>query len=397
MSRTKTKTTALVALACCGVLVQFARLGAIAQTRLAIPSYVSPTSAGWNRWESLGSRIVGIMILNRNNGDDTQIDPESVASTKKTQASGILVLGYIHTGYAKRDPNEVRTKIDGVYASYQVDGIFLDETPTDCSEVGSNRVTNLEYYQTLSKYIRTKPGKHLVVLNPGTVPASDCWMNMTDVLVTFEQATLAAYQSSYIDTPWMHSYGPERFWNLVYSVPTAQQMQQIVELAHRRGVGWLYVTDDGADGNPWDTPATYLSTEAQLWTGVEPAVVSSPRRVSIQWSGLKGARAQILMDSDRKNGARYRGATPDMAADLMLEFPGDGSVRLMRYAGSGQDWKWNVEDANPALSQPQPGTNRVEFNAAPLGSASNIRIQFRLLDKDWKAVSASKVLNWKPS
>jgi hypothetical protein len=27
------------------------------------------------------------MIVNRNNGDDTQIDPESAASIKKTQAS----------------------------------------------------------------------------------------------------------------------------------------------------------------------------------------------------------------------------------------------------------------------------------------------------------------------
>ncbi|MGD0892973.1 MAG: spherulation-specific family 4 protein [Terracidiphilus sp.] len=379
------------------MLLQFGRTLAVAQTRLAIPSYVSPTSAGWNRWESLGSRIVGIMILNRNNGDDTQIEPESVAAIKKTQASGILVLGYIHTGYAKRDPHEVEAKIDGVYASYHVDGIFLDETPTDCAAIGTNRVTNLEYYQVLSKYIRTKSGKHLVVLNPGTVPGSDCWMSVADILVTFEQATFANYQDSYTDAPWMHSFGPERFWNLVYSVPTAQQMQQIVELAHKRGVGWLYVTDDGPDGNPWDTPATYLSDEAQLWTGVAPPVVPVPRRVSIQWSGLKGSRAQVLMDSGQKGGARYRGATPDLAADLMLEVPGDGSVRLMRYAGNGQDWKWNVEAANPFLSQPQPGTNRIEFDAAPLGSAENVKIQFRLLDKDWNAISASKVLNWKPS
>jgi len=142
------------------------------------------------------------MILNRNNGDDTQIDPVSLASVKKAQASGILVLGYIHTGYAQRDPNEVRAKIDGVYASYHVDGIFLDETPTDCNAIGAHRITNLEYYRVFSKYIQTKPGKHLVVLNPGTVPANDCWMSVADVLVTFEQATLAAYQSTYIEAPW---------------------------------------------------------------------------------------------------------------------------------------------------------------------------------------------------
>ena len=93
------------------------------------------------------------------------------------------------------------------------------------------------------------------------------------------------------------SYDPDRFWNLIYSVPTAKEMQQIAELTHRRGVGWLNVTDDGADGNPWDTPATYLAAEAKIWTGEEPAVPPAPRPVSIQWSGMKGSRAEILMDS----------------------------------------------------------------------------------------------------
>jgi len=228
------------------------------------------------------------------------------------------------------------------------------------------------------------------------MPSSDCWMSVADVLVTFEQATLAAYQSKYVDASWTHSYGPDRFWNLIYSVPTAQEMRQLTELAHRRGVGWLYVTDDGPDGNPWDKPATYLTAEAKLWTGVEPSVPSAPRRVSIQWSGLKGSRAQILMDSGQKGANRYRGVGSGLEADLMLEIPGDGSVRLMRYAGSGQDWKWNVQDANPVLSQPQPGTNRVELDAVPLGTAPDIKIQFRLLDKDWNAMSASKILDWKP-
>ena len=104
--------------------------------RLAIPSYASPTSAEWNTWQSMGSKAVGIMVLNLNNGDDTALNAAVAAAVKHTQDSGILVLGYIHTGYAQRDPVEVRAKIDGVVENYKVDGILLDETPTDCLAAG---------------------------------------------------------------------------------------------------------------------------------------------------------------------------------------------------------------------------------------------------------------------
>jgi hypothetical protein len=367
-----------------------------ATPRLAIPSYAAPTSAAWNRWQIFGSRIVGIMVLNRNNGDDISVDPAWAAAVRKTQASGILVLGYVHTGYAHRDPNEVRAKIDGVYAGYNVDGIFLDEAPTDCSAAASEGVTTLAYYQALSSYIRSKPGKHLVVLNPGTMPPEDCWMSVADVLVTVETAGLEAYQNKYTAAAWTHAVPPSRFWNLVYSVPTAAAMQQVVALAQQRGAGWLYVTDDGPDGNPWDTPATYLAAEAKAWTGIEPVLPPAPHRVSIQWGGMKSPRTQIFLDTGQK-GRRYIGAGTDLPADLLLELPGDGSVALKRYAGSGEDWNWVDVDAHPAVSQPQPGTTRVEFDAVSLGSATSVRIRFQLLDKDWNATTASKVFSWKPN
>ncbi len=251
---------------------------AASHRRLAIPSYVSPTSAEWNRWASPGSQAVGIMILNRNNGDDVSVDSATAAAIRKTRNSGILVLGYIHTGYAHRDLAEIRARIDGVYAAYGVDGIFLDETPVDCGAIGPMEITNLAYYQELSKFIRTKPGRDLVVLNPGATPATDCWMSATDVLVTFEQATLERYRNTNVDAPWTRSYGSERFLNLIYGVSSDSDMKAVIALAKQRRVGWLYVTDDGPDGNPWDNPATYLASEARNWAGDEPASTPSPAR-----------------------------------------------------------------------------------------------------------------------
>jgi len=170
----------------------------------------------------------------------------------------------------------------------------------------------------------------------------------------------------------------------------------VVALAQQRGAGWLYVTDDGPDGNPWDTPATYLAAEAKAWTGIEPVLPPAPHRVSIQWGGMKSPRTQIFLDTGQK-GRRYIGAGTDLPADLLLELPGDGSVALKRYAGSGEDWNWVDVDAHPAVSQPQPGTTRVEFDAVSLGSATSVRIRFQLLDKDWNATTASKVFSWKPN
>lgn len=165
----------------------------------------------------------------------------------------------------------------------------------------------------------------------------------------------------------------------------------------RRAAGWADLAEVGAGGSLADRPATYLLAQVQTPTGSGPAAPNVPHRSFIQWSGMRGPRLQIFIDSGQKTGARFRGASSDLAADLMLQMPGDGSAQLMRYAGSGEDWKWNVVEAHPVYSQPDQGTNRVEFDAFPLASSSAAKIQFRFLNKDWNPVSASRVLPWRPN
>jgi hypothetical protein len=136
---------------------------------------------------------------------------------------------------------------------------------------------------------------------------------------------------------------------------------------------------------------------AHAGNAVPARTATAPHQVFIQWNGLKGMRSQIFLDVDEKSKTGYCGSNANLGADLMLEMPGDGSVTLMRYTGNGDDWKWTPVEAHALLSSPVPETDRIEFDAAPLGSATKIAIQFRSLDKGWQPVSASKIFQWHPN
>jgi hypothetical protein len=62
-------------------------------------------------------------------------------------------------------------------------------------------------------------------------------------------------------------------WHLIYSVPDEREMRKTLELAQHRRAGWVYVTDDGPDGNPWDDVPSYWAAEARdvsLYKGFAP-------------------------------------------------------------------------------------------------------------------------------
>lgn len=390
----------IVALFCTLLLVASAMN---AQKRLAIPSYAPPGTEQWRTWQSVGPQALGIMIVNLHNGDEVRFSAPAAAAVKSAQDAGITVLGYIHTGYGKRDPQEVVAKIDAVFKNYAVNGIFLDETPAECNEANKWAGSQVRYYEGLADYIHQKaaPAKSVVVLNPGLTPTEDCWMKFADILVTFEQATLENYQRKFEDRSWTQKYAPERFWHLIYSVPSAAEMTTAVGLARQRRAGWLYVTSDGPDGNPWNDVPAYLAEEASAWSGHAVQLTSAdagenhaPKRVSIKWRAPQKAKSQILLDVDQKRSTGYHGPELSIGADVVIEVPGDGSVNVMSYAGAGTDWKWTPAAAHAVLTSPEPGVNIVEFDATPLGNANTAKVQFRRLGDDWSPVFTSDVVRW---
>lgn len=237
--------------------------GAIAHAQLvAIPSYFYPGSL-WTQMDD-GAPTASLAIINPNSGPGASIDSNYVTTTQQAQTSGLTVLGYVHTSYAARNTTTVKTEIDTFYSWYAVDGIFLDEVDTNC--------TNQPYYANLHTYIKSKGGKAIVALNPGTYP-SECYMASGDILCVFED-TYANYLGN---TPpaWVANYSRRKFWHIIHTTSSAANMSNTLSLAQSRNAGWIYITDDSG-ANPYDTLPSYWTQELQA---TSPTFV--PVRLSI--------------------------------------------------------------------------------------------------------------------
>lgn len=204
--------------------------------------------------------------------------PSDAQAVRGAQSAGVRVVGYVATGYGKDPIASVRAQIADYYTWYRVDGIFLDETPYACN------ASLVEYYRSLRNAIvahaRQSHAHGIVVMNPGTVPAGDCYMSIADVLVTFEDTEhvyTATTGNHYSPAAWLSRYPASRFWHIVYGVPDAAAMLRVLSLAAARGAGWVYVTDLGLP-NPYGALPAYWSQEtaAAAKTPLPPPHAHSP-------------------------------------------------------------------------------------------------------------------------
>jgi hypothetical protein len=375
-----------ILLACFAIQVALVCGHAWAQSRLAVPSYQDPGSPEWNGWAAPGRPSVGIMIVNENNGDDTSYQPAIAAAIRSARARGIFVVGYVYTGYGQRDPAVVRDRVDAVYRNYLLDGIFFDEAPTDCLAANPFGGTNYSHYQRLSEYVRTRQvGGRLVILNPGTQPANDCWMSIANILVTAESSSLADYTTNYQDQAWFHQYPPERFWHIVYAAPGKNQLGQILALSQARGAGWLYVTDLGGD-NPYAGPPAYWNAETSmvanqeiqsLYATARPASTDEsgngvPAKVSFRWKSLHGTHWEILVSG----GSSER-----------IDVGADGKVRVFSRDRDGDDKDWVEINAHAATFSLDDGIHLAELDSRGLGES--VTYQIRSFDRENHVLSIS--------
>jgi len=376
-------------------MLSFIVIPSAAQSRLAIPSYEDPGSAQWDEWRALGSSSVGIMIVNLDNGDDTAYYPDVDQGIRNTRKKGIFVVGYIYTQYGHRDPARVRKEVDAVFQNYQVDGIFFDEVPTDCA-ANSEDGSTYRYYQDLADHVRsTQVGGRIVILNPGTQPSDDCWMSIANILVTSESNGLQDYIDNYQPEAWFRRYPADRFWHIVYAVPSAADLNQVIALSLKRGAGWVYVTDRKG-GNPYDIPPSYWSLEGSQiaqqgvqapYANFRPGSSDSsgnplPSRISFRWTAVNGSQWQIFLDTDGNPNTGYRGSGSGLAigADFVIEASSDGSAHLLRYTGSGSDWQWQEIPAHASITFLDAGVNLIELDKSALGTTRALNYQIRSLD-----------------
>jgi parallel beta-helix repeat protein len=236
---------------------------------IVVPAYFYASHSEWDFLAEAALNVPLIAIMNPYDGPGLSYDSLYAEKVDAVRAAGGQVIGYVYTEYGTRSLALVKADIDQYYAWYNIDGIFLDEAPTD------DDPTLLDYYAELYEYIRSAHPGAIVMLNPGTDPAA-AYMAVGTHLMIFEDDFTVASFLDWTPEAWMVSADPNIFAVLQHNCASSDDAVDIVQHAYANGIRWVYVTDDTAP-NPWNTLPGY-------WDVLVQAVDS----VAIPGSGSSG-------------------------------------------------------------------------------------------------------------
>jgi Spherulation-specific family 4 len=228
--------------------------------KLLIPLYIypmpyNPAAYDWLKIAKAQTQVSITAVINPNNGAIAPPNRDYAQGLKDLRSANVTLLGYISTRYGDRPIAEVKAEVDLYAKAYQVNGVFLDEAASNAEK--------LEYYQTLSSYIKAKPPLKQVVLNQGTQPDEGyLTRSAADTLIIFEN--YSKEWAGYHPPSYLPHYDPTRFAMLIHSAADPATMQQAIDLAVARHIAYVYVTDDrpdAEDANPWNRLPTYWDAE----------------------------------------------------------------------------------------------------------------------------------------
>jgi hypothetical protein len=214
-------------------------------TGTLVPLYSYPTDATWTAivaGKAAHPSVPIVAVVNPDSGPGTAKDTIFVTGTDALAKAGVVVIGYVATGYASRDAvTEVQPEIDRYLSWYPaVTGIFFDEQSADSKDVA--------YYSGLSAYAKGK-GLGLTVGNPGA-DTDESYVGALDVMLIYESKGLPTDAAL---GGWHAKYDKSSFGIIPYGV----SLDTAFVTKAKSAVGWVYLTDDDLP-NPWDTLPPYF-------------------------------------------------------------------------------------------------------------------------------------------
>jgi hypothetical protein len=232
--------------------------------QLIVPLYIYPSdlsdSGPWSMVARASDSLSVVAIINPNSGPGLGDQPDSnyIAGIQKLLEKGVHVIGYVPTNYGFRNIDQVIADIDkyfGWSSIYRPGGVFFDETSSDESTIA--------YYQKAYNHTRKLFGCHSkVVLNPGTVlPA----VFMPQKPENRTADTVCVFENTYAE--WEHYQPSDYQMNvlvasesaaIVHTCANTASMENAIQLAQSRNVGFIYVTDRVMN-NPYDLLPTYFN------------------------------------------------------------------------------------------------------------------------------------------
>jgi hypothetical protein len=221
---------------------------------ILIPAYWDPPVQSFDTVDQ-STPAVGIIIVSTDSiGPGTSVEPALAKQILATQATGCAVVGYVNTGEGQIAIATVEGQVDTWYQLYPtLDGIFFD--------VVSDQSKEIPFYVSIGAYVRTKPGKHIVIFNPGSdVPQG--YQPACDILCVYED-TYANYVNwePQPENAWIFTAPPQGICHIVYTCPETD-LQATLALSKSRGAGHIYMTTQ-SDPNPYESlpVASYWATE----------------------------------------------------------------------------------------------------------------------------------------
>jgi hypothetical protein len=243
---------------------------ASASQSIAVPGYCYPgASCDWWATQRASSPTTGFTVMNPNSGVFSAADANYSNLLNTNNAAGLRTLGYVHTCYngavfaaqvwtdgCPRPGafNTIKNNIDLYYQYYPgIKGIFLDESEGIYS--GTSKLCETAYLYNYAKY---KDPNATVVLNPGT-SINTGYEPYGDVFLIFEdtESNYATWSPTVFESNTANS---NRFWHIIHTV-NSSNLASILTQSRAKNAGWVYVTTDGADGNPYDNIPTFWSGE----------------------------------------------------------------------------------------------------------------------------------------
>lgn len=235
-------------------LAAMAQVGAQETTapRICVPAYFYPAGDGLKQWQRLldspGQKSM-VIVVNPASGPGEKADPNYEKIIDQAKKTGVTLIGYVTTSYAKKPVAEVKEQVDRWLRLYPgIKGIFFDEQASGADKV--------DYYAQLYEHVRKTRRLGLVVSNPGTVCAEEYLSRPTcDACCLFEgkakdKIALPAWVDRHVG----------RVCVLPYKVADADMMRNHLHEIVERKFGFAYITDRGGV-NPWDGLPSYWESE----------------------------------------------------------------------------------------------------------------------------------------
>ncbi len=230
--------------------------------KILIPLYSYPDLNQNNSiWQKLidtkkaNPNIEIVAIVNPSNGHFREKNSNFSQGIKKLVDANIKVVGYVYTKYGKRDTQDVIDDIEAWKEFYKddgVSGIFFDETSTDANL--------LNHYSNLSTQAK-KRGLEYIILNTGiTTDQSYVDSGIADLIVSYENSNneLLSNPPATYNTPTKTT----ELSILIYEMED-DNVDDLISFAREHKFSYIYFTEDGSDGNPWDSISQYFEDEVR--------------------------------------------------------------------------------------------------------------------------------------